>query len=42
MDKPTIHILSQKASILKMEGDLVYDYNPLRVFRINNPKQDYF
>ena len=22
-----------------MEGDLVYDYNPLRVFRLNNPNQ---
>jgi len=25
-----------------MEGDLVYDYNPLRVFRLNNPKQGYY
>lgn len=38
---PTINLTDLNASITSLKGSLVYDYNPLRVFKIDSPNMQY-
>ena len=38
---PTINLTDLKATIISLKGPLVYDYNPLRVFKIDSPNVEY-
>lgn len=39
---PTIKLSKIKANIVSLKGPLVYDYNPLRVFKIDSPNIEYY
>jgi hypothetical protein len=39
--KPIINLTDLNADIVALKGSLVYDYNPLRVFKIESPNMEY-